>query len=158
VIGVESTGGLDREVQALVADLARGADGLGLGCLGLLAGLGEEPLRVVTAAGGLVKPGLPAVVLDYRDGSCGPLGLGGVTVGGSQRPKYLPYPALAGPDQAGDVGDGEPLAALGLPQLPELGDALGAGRLFVMKRGEVLLTAMYSRQNGTWGLAYLADV
>jgi hypothetical protein len=45
------------------------ADGLGLGRLGLLAGFGEEPLGVVTAAGGLVQPGLPAVVLDYRDGS-----------------------------------------------------------------------------------------
>ena len=90
----------------------------------------------MTAAGGLVQPGLPAVVLDYRDGSCGPLGLGGVAVGGAQRPQDLPYPALAGPDQAGDVGDGEALAALGLPQPPELGDALGAGESAASERGQ----------------------
>ena len=96
----------------------------------------EEPLGVVTAAGGLVQPGLPAVVLDYRDGSCGPLGLGGVAVGGAQRPQDLPYPALAGPDQAGDVGDGEALAALSLPQPPELGDALGAGESAASERGQ----------------------
>ena len=104
VIVVDAAGGLDREVQAVVADLAGGADGLGLGRLGLLAGLGEEPLGVVTAAGGLVQPGLPAVVLDHRDGSCGPFGLGGVTVGGAQRPQDLPHPALADPDQASHVG------------------------------------------------------
>ena len=128
MIVVEPAGGLDRELQALVADLAGAADGLGLGHLGLLAGLGEEPLRVVTAAGGLVQPGLPAVVLDHRDGSFGPLGLGGVAVGGAQRPKDLPHPALADPDQPSHLAEFEALAALGLPQPPELLDPLGAGQ------------------------------
>jgi hypothetical protein len=38
--------------------------------------------------------------------------------GGAQRPQDLPHPALADPDQPGDVGEGEALAALGLPQPP----------------------------------------
>ena len=48
----------------------------------------------------------------------------------------LPHPALADPDQAGDVGEFEPLAALGLPQLPELLDALGAGQGAAPQRGQ----------------------
>jgi hypothetical protein len=51
MILIEPAGRLDREIEAVVADLAAGADGLGLGRLGLLAGLGEEPLRVLVAAG-----------------------------------------------------------------------------------------------------------
>jgi hypothetical protein len=46
MIGVEPAGRLDRKVQAVVTDLAGRADGLGLGCLGLLAGFGEELERV----------------------------------------------------------------------------------------------------------------
>jgi hypothetical protein len=55
-----------REVEAAVADLAAGADGLGLGRLELLAGLGEEPLGVLVAAGGPVQPPLQPVVLDHQ--------------------------------------------------------------------------------------------
>jgi hypothetical protein len=36
-------------------------------------------------------------------------------------------------------------------------DPMSLIRLFVMKRGEVPLTG-YNPPNGTWGLAYLADV
>ena len=136
MIGVEPAGGLDRQLQALVADLAGAADGLGLGRLGLLPGLGEEPLGVEIPAGGLVQPGLPAVVLDHRDGSFGPLGLGGVAVGGAQRPQDLPHPALADPDQPSHVGELEALAALGLPQPPELLDPLGAGEGAAPQRGQ----------------------
>ena len=125
---VESAGGRDRELQALVADLAGGADGLGLGRLGVLAGLGEEPLGVEISAGGLVQPRLPAAILNHAVGLPGSLGLGGVAVGGAQRPQDLPHPALADPDQAGDVAEFEALAALGLPQPPELLDPLGAGQ------------------------------
>jgi len=42
VVGVERAGGLDGEIEAVVADLAGGADGLGLGGFDLLAGLGEN--------------------------------------------------------------------------------------------------------------------
>src|SRR5215207_83179 len=118
VIVVEPTGGVDGQLQALVADLAGGADGLGLGRLGVLAGLGEEPLGVQITAGGLVQPRLPAAVLDHRDRPLGPLGLGGATVGGAQRPQDLPDSAFADPDQAGNVAEIEALAALGLPQPP----------------------------------------
>ena len=45
-----------------------------------------------------------------------------------KRAQDLPDPALADPDQPGDVGDGEPLAAFGLPQPPQLLDPLGAGQ------------------------------
>jgi transposase len=40
-----------------------------------------------------------------------------VAVGGAQRPKHLPNPALADADQAGEVGGGQPLAALHLAHL-----------------------------------------
>ena len=60
VILVEPTSCLDSQVAAVVADLAAGADGLGLGRLDLLARLGEELLRVEIAAGGLVQPRLSA--------------------------------------------------------------------------------------------------
>jgi hypothetical protein len=59
-----------------------------------------------------------AVVLDHRDRPLCPFGLGGVTVGGPRRPQDLPHAAFADPDQAGDVGERKPLAALGLPQPP----------------------------------------
>jgi hypothetical protein len=71
---------------------------------------------------------LPAAILDHRDRLSGPLGLGGVAVGGPQWPQHLADPALAHADQAGDVGELEPLAALDLPQPPELGDPLGVGQ------------------------------
>jgi hypothetical protein len=100
-----------------------------LGRLGLLAGFGEEPLGVEVAAGGLVQPCLAAVILDRRDRLSGPLGLGGVAVGGPQWPQHLADPALAHADQAGDVGERKPLTTLDLPQPPELGDPLGAGQL-----------------------------
>src|SRR5215217_7085304 len=105
MILVNAAGGVDGQLQALVADLAGGADGLGLGRLGLLPGLGEEPLGIAVAAGGLVQPPLPAVVLDHH------------------RP-LPPHPALPDPDQAGDVSEGEALATLDLPQPPQLLDPL----------------------------------
>jgi hypothetical protein len=48
-------------------------------------------------------------------------------VGGAQRPQDLPHPALADPDQPGDVAEFEALAALSLPQSPQLRDPLGGG-------------------------------
>jgi hypothetical protein len=103
----------------------------------VLAGLGEEPLGVAVAAGGLVQPRLPAVVLDYRDRPLGPFGLGGVTVGGAQGPQDLPDAAFADPDQAGNVAEFEALAALGLPQPPQLLDALSAGQGAAPQRARV---------------------
>jgi hypothetical protein len=82
----------------------------------------------VTAAGGLVQPRLSAAILGHGEGLPGPLSLGGLAVGGPQRPQDLPHPTLADPDQAGDVGEGEPLATLDLPEPPELLDPLGAGQ------------------------------
>jgi hypothetical protein len=134
VILVEPVGRLDREVQAVVADLAAGADGLGLGRLGLLTGLGEEPLRVQVAASGPVQPYLPAVVLDHQR-PLRPVD-GGVAVGGAQGAEHLPDSALADPDQAGHIGEREPLAALGLPQPPELLDAGGVGQRTAPERAE----------------------
>jgi len=133
VIVVDAAGGVDRELQAGVADLAALADGLGLGGLGVLAGLGEEPFGVLVAAGGPVQPPLPAVVLDHRS-RC--LAAAGVAVGGAQRPKDLADAAFTDADDAGQIGDGEPLAALGLPQPPELLDALGAGEGAAAERGQ----------------------
>ena len=127
VILVEPTSGLDSQVAAVISDLAAGADGFGLGRLDLLAGLGEEPLGVQVTTGGLVQPPLPAVVLDHCHGSGGPLDLGSVAVGGAQRSKDLPHPALPDPDHAGDIGGREPLAAVGLPEPPELLDPLRRG-------------------------------
>jgi hypothetical protein len=71
---------------------------------------------------------LAAAVLDHHR-PLGPLGLGGVAVGGAQRAQDLPDPALADPDQPGNVAEFEALAALGFPQSPELLDPLGARRL-----------------------------
>jgi hypothetical protein len=118
VILVDAAGSLDGEVQALVADLAGGADGLGLGRLGLLAGLGEEPLGVEIPTGRLVQPRLPAAVLDHRDRPLRRPHGSGVAVGGAQRAEDLSNSALTDADQAGDIGEAEPLAALGLPQPP----------------------------------------
>jgi hypothetical protein len=56
VILVEPAGRLDREIEAVVGDLAAGGDGLGRGRLGLLAGLGEEPLRVLVAQAAGSRP------------------------------------------------------------------------------------------------------
>ena len=128
MIGVDPAGGVYGQVAALVTDLAARADGLGLRGLGLLAGFGEEPLRVGVAAGGLIQPCLTAAIFDHRDRLSGPLGLGGVAAGGPQWPQDLTDPTLAHADQAGDVGELEPLAALDLPQPPELGDPLGVGQ------------------------------
>jgi hypothetical protein len=54
VIVIEPAGGRDGQLAAVVADLTARADGLGLGRLGLLTRLGEEPLGVQLPAGGLV--------------------------------------------------------------------------------------------------------
>jgi len=72
---------------------------------------------------------LAAAILDHRDRLSGPLGLGGVAVGGPQRPQDLADPTLAHANQAGDVGEREPLAALDLPQPPQLLNPLGVGQL-----------------------------
>jgi hypothetical protein len=66
VVAVQPWRGGDRQLQAAVADLAAGADGFGLGGFGVLAGVGEEPLGVVVAAGGLVQPALPPTVVDHQ--------------------------------------------------------------------------------------------
>ena len=128
VIVVEPTSGVDGQIAAVVADLAAGADGLGLGRLDPLARFGEEPLGVQVTAGGLVQPSLPAVVLDHHRRPLRSVdGGGGVAVGGAQGAEHLPDSALADPDQPGDVGGGEPLAAFGLPQPPQLLDPLRVG-------------------------------
>jgi hypothetical protein len=57
-------------------------------------------------------------------------------VGGAQRPQHLPHPTLPDPQQAGHIGEGEPLAALGLPQPPQLLDPLGAGERTAAERGQ----------------------
>jgi hypothetical protein len=57
-------------------------------------------------------------------------------VGGAQRPKDLPYPTLADPDDTGEVGGGQLLTALHLPQPPQLFDALGASEGAAPQRGE----------------------
>jgi hypothetical protein len=48
-------------------------------------------------------------------------------VGGAQRAKDLPHAALPDPDDAGQVGEGDALAALHLPQPPQLLNALCGG-------------------------------
>jgi hypothetical protein len=48
----------------------------------------------------------------------------------------LPDPALPDSQQAGHLGEGEPLAGLGLPQPPQLGDPLGAGEGTAAERGQ----------------------
>jgi hypothetical protein len=62
--------------------------------------------------------------------------LGGVAVGGAQRRQDLAHAALADPDQPGHLGEGEPLATLGFPQPPQLGDPLGAGQGAAPQRGQ----------------------
>jgi hypothetical protein len=57
-------------------------------------------------------------------------------VGGAQRPQDLPHPGLPDPQQAGHIGEREPLAALGLPQPPQLLDPLGAGEGAASERGQ----------------------
>jgi hypothetical protein len=84
----------------------------------------------------LVQPRLPAAILDHSDGLPGPFGLGGVAVGGPQWPQDLPHPALPDPDQPGHIGEGEPLATLGLPQPPQLLNPLGAGQGAAPQRGQ----------------------
>ena len=102
----------------------------------MLAGFGEELFGVAVAAGGLVQPRLPAAILNHGDGLPGPLGLTGMAMGGAQRPQDLAHATLADPDQPGHLSEGEPLATLGLPQPPQLGDPLGAGQGAAPQRGQ----------------------
>ena len=99
-------------------------------------GLGEEPLGVLVAAGRLVQPPLRPVVLDHKRPRLPVGGGGGGAVDGAQRPQDLPDAALADADDAGHLREGELLAALDLPQPPEVFDALGAGEAATAEGGE----------------------
>jgi hypothetical protein len=68
---------------------------------------------ILVAAGGQDQPGLPAAILHDRRPPR--LAGAGVAVGRAQRAEDMADAALADADQAGQVGEGEPLAALQLP-------------------------------------------
>src|SRR5918995_1572602 len=113
--------------QARPPDRTAGADLLGGGGLGGLAGFGEEQLGINVPAGGLQPPIPLPIPASGRWGWAGQLLVGGGEALGQQ---WLAGLAAEPPGEVADVGvgDAQPAGGVLLVGLPELFDPLGGGR------------------------------
>jgi hypothetical protein len=148
---IAGLGAVHRGLQAGAADRAAGADLLGRGGLGGLAGFGEEQLRVDLGAGGVQAPvPLPVGPIDIWGwagellvGGGQPLGQWRLSVAGAQLPGEVAHVAVGDAQPPGELaGAARPGRRVLLLGVPELGDALGGGRRPGAQLGELLADAV----------------